>query len=142
MAVVELDILEFRMWFPGLTEDKITDELLDILWAQVCEIVGNTDGKSFAPYKPDAKPPVIERKVLLYYALCHLATLSLQGDQPGRVASASQGSVSTSFDLIKSESQAGQWWNQTRCGATYWMMTAKYRLGGRLFTSGFYHPWG
>lgn len=142
MAVVELDIQEFRSWFPGLTEDKISDQLLDVLWKQVCDLVGNTDADSFAPYDPTATPPIIERKVQLYYALCHLATLTLRGDQPGRVASASEGSVSTSFDLIKAQSQTGQWWNQTPCGSTYWMMTAKYRRGGRIYVSSHYHPWG
>lgn len=139
---VALDIEEFRQWFPGLTEEVISDTLLEILWQQVFSLFGNTDATSFAPYDPEATPPVIERKVLLYYALCHLATLSTRGDQPGRVASASEGSVSTSFDLIKSESQTAQWWNQTPCGSTYWTMTAKYRRGGRIYVSSDYHPWG
>lgn len=139
---VALDIEEFRQWFPGLTEEVISDTLLEILWSQVCSLIGNTDATSFAPYDPEATPPVIERKVLLYYALCHLATLSTRGDQSGRVASASEGSVSTSFDLIKSESQTAQWWNQTPCGSTYWTMTAKYRRGGRIYVSSDYHPWG
>ena len=99
---VALDIEEFRSWFPGLTEAVINDVLLGVLWDQVGAIVGTTDADSFAPFDPDATPPVLERKVLLYYALCHMATLSTRGDQPGRVASASEGSVSSSFDLIKS----------------------------------------
>lgn len=139
---VELDIEEFRKWFPGLTEEAISDVVLDVLWQQVCALLGNSDATSFAPYEPDATPPVIERKVQLYYALCHFATLSTRGDQPGRVASASEGSVSTSFDLIKSESQTAQWWNQTPCGSTYWALTAKYRRGGRLYCSSNFHPWG
>lgn len=142
MASVELDTNEFRNWFPGLTEDVISDELLQIFWDQACMLVGNTDSTSFAPYDPDAKPPKLDRKVLLYYALCHLATLSTRGDLPGRVASASQGSVSTSFDLIQSSSQTAQWWNQTQCGATYWTMTARYRMGGRLYVGSGFHPWG
>ena len=83
---VALDIEEFRSWFPGLTEAVINDVLLGVLWDQVGAIVGTTDADSFAPFDPDATPPVLERKVLLYYALCHMATLSTRGDQPGRVA--------------------------------------------------------
>lgn len=139
---VTLDIDEFRSWFPGLTETVISDDLLNILWTQVCSIVGCDDNDSFAPYNPDATPPVLERQILLYYALCHLATLSTRGDQPGRVASASEGSVSTSFDLIKSNSQVAQWWNQTPCGSTFWALTAKYRVGGRLYVQSDFHPWG
>ena len=142
MASVELNIEEFRTWFPGLTEEAISDELIQIFWEQAVMLVGNTDGTSFAPYDPDATPPRLERKALLYYALCHLATLSTRGDQPGRVASASEGSVSTSFDLIKSNSQTAQWWNQTPCGSTFWTLTAKYRVGGRLYLGNRYHPWG
>lgn len=142
MASVELDTNEFRIWFPGLTEEVISDELLKILWEQACMLVGNTDSTSFAAYATDATPPKLERKVLLYYALCHLATLSTRGDLPGRVASAGQGSVSTSFDLIQSSSQTAQWWNQTQCGATYWTMTARYRMGGRLYVGSGFHPWG
>lgn len=142
MASVELDVAEFRTWFKGLTEEVISDQLLGVFWEQACGIVGNTDGTSFAPYDPTATPPKLERKALLYYALCHLATLSVRGDQPGRIASASEGSVSTSFDLIKSNSQTAQWWNQTPCGSTYWTLTAKYRMGGRLYGQSHYHPWG
>lgn len=79
---VALDIEEFRSWFPGLTETVINDVLLGVLWDQVGAIVGTTDADSFAPFDPDATPPVLERKVLLYYALCHMATLSTRGDQP------------------------------------------------------------
>lgn len=139
---VELDIEEFREWFPGLTSCVISDDVLDVLWQQVCSLLGNTDATSFAPYDPDATPQVLERKVQLYYALCHFATLATRGDQPGRIASASEGSVSTSFDLIKSNSQTAQWWNQTPCGSTYWTLTAKYRMGGRLYGQSHYHPWG
>lgn len=145
MAVVELNAEEFRVWYPALTETRIPDELLEILFEHVCSIVGN-DEKSLAPYNPDAQPPVNDRKILLYYALCHMCTLHLRGieDQPGRIASSSQGSTSVSFDLMqsKSQSQTSQWWNQTQCGATYWAMTAKYRLGGRLYTTRKHHPWG
>ena len=142
MASVELDFEEFRTWFPGLTEDVIPDASLEVFWEQVCEFVGNTDEKSFAPYDPDATPPKNERKALLYYALCHFATLSVRRDQPGRITHASEGSVSTGFDLIQSTSQTAQWWNQTPCGSTYWTLTAKYRMGGRLYGQSNYHPWG
>ena len=40
---VELDIEEFRKWFPGLTEEAISDAVLDVLWQQVCALLGNTD---------------------------------------------------------------------------------------------------
>lgn len=146
MAVVELDYGEFRTWYPGITEEFVSDELLEVFWEQAQWWVGNTDSKSLAPYDPDATPPKTLRKALLYYVLCHLATLHMQGvDGPvGRIASASQGSVSTSFDLIrsKSNSEVAQWFMQTKCGANFWAMTASMRLGGRLYATKHYHPWG
>ncbi|MGJ1042649.1 DUF4054 domain-containing protein [Staphylococcus epidermidis] len=68
---------------------------------------------------------------------------SLPIDQVGRVASASQGSVSTSFDLPKSgNSAAAEFWNRTNCGMQVWLMLAPYRLGGRIYLSNHSHPWG
>lgn len=137
---VELELSEFRIWFPGLTETVISDELLEVLWEQAVVMVGDDDDNSFAPYNPPEKK---ERKILLYYALCHLATLATQpAGQPGRVQSATEGSVSTSFDLLKANSISAQWWLQTRCGAMYWQMTARYRYGGRVYAAKKSHPWG
>jgi hypothetical protein len=44
----------------------------------------------------------------------------------GRIASASQGSVSVSVDMPANPN--GAWFNQTQYGATYWQMTAPFRL--------------
>lgn len=141
MAVVVFDPEKFRKWYPHFSdEEKYPDELLDAYFLMAVEFVGNDDS-SIAPYNP---PLTTTREVLLYLATCHLATLDDNdlGTPVGRIASASQGSVSTSFDLIKGNSTSADWWLQTQCGARYWMLTAKYRLGGRFYTNNHYHPWG
>lgn len=141
MAVVELDIAKFRSMRPEFTEEVISDETITALWGFACELVGNTDEKSLFAYKPELN--VTTRAYALYLVLCHLCTLHLwPSGQPGRVASASEGSVSTSFDTIKTNSLTGQWWVQTLCGATYWSFSSAFRKGGRIYTGSNYHPWG
>ncbi len=142
MAAVVFDEDGFRAQFPGLSdEEKYSSELLAMCFDLACDLIGN-DAKSLAPYNPDKG--VTERERLLYLATCHLATLmGEETDSPvGRVASASQGSVSTSFDLIKTDTASGDWWNQTRCGALVWVMLQKYRWGGRFAVVKKRHPWG
>lgn len=76
-----------------------------------------------------------ERSILLNYIVAHLATLSGvltpagQGStatQVGRVASASEGSVSASMDMGQ-QSKNAAFWMQTQYGAMYWQATAQYR---------------
>ncbi len=126
---------------PGLTEEAISDAVLDVLWQQVCALLGNTDATSFAPYAPDATPPVLERKVLLYYALCHFATLAT-----GRSAGPRRKRIRRlRLDELRPNQERladGAVVDADSCGATYWMMTMKYRRGGRLYFSSHYHPWG
>ena len=62
--------------------------------------------------------------------------------QQGRIASASQGSVSTSFDLLKANSLTAQWWLQTPCGTQFWIMSQSYRKGGRVYISKHFHSYG
>lgn len=76
-----------------------------------------------------------ERSILLNLLTAHIATLSgilapggagSTASQVGRVSSASEGSVSASFDAgTVYASQA--WFMSTQYGAQYWMMTSKYR---------------
>lgn len=76
-----------------------------------------------------------KRARFLNLITAHLATLDGiltprgQGSQAGRVgrlASASEGSVSSSFDN-GSQSANAAFWQQTQYGSTYWAVTAPYR---------------
>ena len=139
---VELDIEEFRKWFPGLTEEAISDAVLDVFGSR-CRAPrkhGRDELRAVRPGRDAASARA--QGLALLRALPPFATLATRGDQPGRVASASEGSVSTSFDLIKSDSQTAQWWTQTPSRCDLLMMTMKYRRGGRLYFSSHYHPWG
>jgi len=73
------------------------------------------------------------RRSLLYLLTAHIATLmgvlsaSNTPAPAGRLASASEGSVSTSFDFPSNPSAA--WFNQTQYGSMFWMATARFRSG-------------
>ena len=142
MAVVIFDPENFRTLYPAFSDEtKYSNELLTEYFGMAAEFVGNSDSTSFAAYDPENH--VYLRKRLLDLVMCHLLTLDENMTGPvGRISSASQGSVSTSFDLLKTNSYVGDWWAQTRCGAQYWIMTARYRVGGRFYGGSNYHPWG
>ena len=70
-----------------------------------------------------------------YLATAHIAQLmqgsSLQpaGATVGRIASASEGSVSVTLDMPEPNSALEGWWNQTKYGAMVYAMTAQFRVG-------------
>ena len=135
MTPFKLDLPTFRKMYPGLTEDVISDGELLTLWGVVDALLG--DGEGNFPY------PESSIQTILYAALCHLATLETNGmNQPGRIASATEGSVSTSFENIKIQSEVGEWWNQTKCGALFWVLTKRYRVACRFYGGQKFHPWG
>lgn len=142
MAVVVFDPEKFRSIYPAFSDEtKYSNEYLQNYFDIAAEFVGNTDSTSFAPYDPDKN--IFLRARLLDLVTCHLLTLESQpAGQNGRISSATQGSVSTSFDLLKANTFVGDWWAQTRCGAMYWVMTARFRIGGRIYPGNRFHPWG
>lgn len=144
MAAVEFDYGEFLRRFPKMAAaaaaGTLTEEYATEVWGVVAGWLGAGDESPY-PYDP---PRSVLRKTLLYLATCHLISLGLMPEgQEGRLASASQGSVSTSFDLVRANGLIAQWWLQTPCGSQYWVMSAPWRLGGRVYRGGHtYHPWG
>ena len=120
MAVVTLDISEFRTLYPQFADSvTYTDAEITAQFDIACTLINNTE-QSYIPYIP---PRIVMRKRVLYAAVCHLLTLSGQGaEQTGNITSASQGSV---------------------CGQLVWMLLTPYRVGGRLYTEyPDYHPYG
>ena len=117
MTPFKLDLPTFRKMYPGLTEDVISDVELLTLWGVVDALLG--DGEGNFPY------PESSIQTILYAALCHL-----------------EGSVSTSFENLKIQSETGEWWNQTKCGALFWVLTKRYRVACRFYGGRKFHPWG
>ena len=143
MADVVLDIADFRERFPQFDDEtKITDAVIQTQWYAVAALCGVTDAESAFPYMPDAEPPVYTRKIALYFALCHLLTIQGWGaGQTGPITNASQGSVSTAFQLMQGKTTTESFWLQTSCGARYWMMLKPYIMRGRAYISRGFHPW-
>lgn len=141
MAVYEFKVSTFRSEFPAFADDvKYPDGEITSAYDVVVSFFDNTDSSVF-PYDPEHGE--YTRKRLIDFAVCHLLTLNDQPlDQPGRIASASEGSVSTSFDLMKTNSVTGDWWAQTRCGRLVWLLLAPFIYGGRIYVRNKFHPWG
>lgn len=75
---------------------------------------------------------LFQRTILLNLAVAHLAYLGgvlnpSQANTVGRVASATQGSVSVSLDYDAKGGLGAAFWNQTSYGAQFYMMTLSFR---------------
>lgn len=135
MVFYELDDAAFRAAYPAFTEEAVSEEKLAASWEAVKVLLG--DGEGNFPY------PEKKLQTILWAALCHLLTLDMSElNQPSRIASAGEGSVSTSFDNLQAKTETGAWWNLTKCGALFWVLTMPYRTGAKLYYSKNYHPWG
>ena len=141
-TVVVWDQADFLTYYPQFSEN-ITAEQFTALWEMANTLVNNTTSSPI-PYDPDNG--VYIRKIVLYAVVCHLATMSLWGasGQSGPVASASEGSVSVSFQIptLPGGGVTAQWYNQTPCGRTAWMFLRRLSLGGRYYCAPNFHPYG
>ncbi|HFC6390697.1 TPA: DUF4054 domain-containing protein [Neisseria lactamica] len=118
MPAVVFDKARFQTAYP---EVRAADAQLEMWFAQAESLLDNT-GRSIVK-KPE------EREMLLFLLVRHFAALNeraAQGGLVGRIASASEGSVSVSADMGAVGGNAA-WYLQTPHGATYWQLTAKYR---------------
>lgn len=118
MSAVVFDKARFQTAYP---EVRAADAQLEMWFVQAESLLDNT-GRSIVK-KPE------EREMLLFLLVRHFAALNeraAQGGLVGRIASASEGSVSVSADMGAVGGNAA-WYLQTPYGATYWQLTAKYR---------------
>ncbi|HDI3034397.1 DUF4054 domain-containing protein [Cronobacter sp. EKM101R] len=122
MAVVTFDIEAFCERYPQFS--RVCDPLLNAYFVEATTLLDNTD---CSPVQD-----IAERAVLLNMLVAHLAELNGGAGGKGasglvgRVASASEGSVSVSTGDVPT-SAASWWYLQTPFGAAYWNATAKYR---------------
>lgn len=137
MAVVAFDSQAWLEVYPEF-KGKITDAQLQFCFDLACQILDNTDA-SPVPYDPDKG--IETRRILLWLLVCHIAALALRPvGQAGTLTSATQGSVSTGFQLPNFLN--GQYFNQTPCGQSYWQTVKKFIIGGRYYDIKKFHPWG
>jgi len=113
---------DFRAMFPVFTDPPFTDGMLQAAFDISTTFLRN-DGSS--PVKT-----VALQTRLLYMLTAHVSVLLYGADGTGaslvgRVASASEGSVSVSTDFPQNPNSA--WYTQTQYGAMYWQATMAYR---------------
>lgn len=108
----------FKQRYPEFA--GVSSELLGLYFDESTLIISNTDRSRVKDEK--------ERRILLWLLVAHKAQLASnkQGGLVGRIASASEGSVSVSAD-IGPVTNTQAWYIQTQYGAEYWTATAKYR---------------
>ncbi|MEX5413405.1 DUF4054 domain-containing protein [Atlantibacter hermannii] len=122
MAIVVFAISAFRARYPEFA--SVSDDLLNAYFAEATVYLNNTDCSPVTD--------VDVRAVYLNMLVAHIAAMNsgVGGQAPsglvGRVASASEGSVSVSLADVP-QSQASWWYLQTPYGAAYWQATAAYR---------------
>lgn len=118
-GVVVFDAAEFRELFPTI---HATDAQLGMFFRMATGFLSNTPCSIVKDLD--------ERKDLLYLLTAHIATLNANVESGnsavGRVASASEGSVSISLDYGTLGNNE-RWYLQTPFGANYWQMTKRYR---------------
>ncbi len=115
------DITKFRTVYPQFA-DKPPDASLEFMWQNALIISG---------IEQDSRIPEAEKENLLFMLVCHLATLADRGSA-GAMTSAKQGEVQVSFATPTATGDAA-WYNTTPCGAAYWQIIKRYRLGGQWF---------
>lgn len=124
MAIVAFVPADFKAAYPEFV--LIDDARCTIMFTMAAQaILDNTDNS-----------PVMAldyRTQLFWLLVAHLLTLFAIGadgsERPvGRVDTATEGSVSVGFAYeLPAGSAMAAWFNQTKYGALYWMMTAQYR---------------
>lgn len=124
MAVVTLDIASFRAMYPEFS--NVSDAILPFLFDQSTDYLNNTDYSLV--------DDVVKRERLLYMLMAHLAYVRYGDNRKrggsgmvGRIASATQGSVSVSSDLGPIEFRYA-WYTQSPYGMDFWQATKVYRM--------------
>ena len=127
MVAVAFDYNEWSAAYPALA--VYTPAPVAAVYFDVATAICDNGDCSLVPYDPTAVPPVNTRKTALYLLVSHMSELGspARGGLSGRIASATQGSVSVSTEL-KAQDKAW-WYTQTNWGATYWTMTGIFRTG-------------
>jgi uncharacterized protein DUF4054 len=123
MAVVTFDLTAFRARYPQF--NTVDPDLLGLYFVEAGLYCNNTDTSPV--------DNVTLRSMLLNMLTAHIAALnSGENGQPpsplvGRLAQATEGSVSVSTDVGAVVAGSEAWYAQTRYGWAYWQATRSFR---------------
>jgi len=121
VAAAVFNWADWSALYPELVAAGVTEQYATALFnGPASLLVDNTDASIITD--------VGKRTTFLYMAVAHLAKLQGPGSSGnvGRIASASEGSVSVSFDYAGAGANSA-FWLQTQYGALYWQVTAPFR---------------
>lgn len=134
MAVVTFDPTAFKAAYPEFiaVSDARTTTMFTIAEQSILDNTANA--------------PVMDmdyRTQLFYMLVAHMLLLFgtsdtpvLNNAPPGRLSSATEGTVSSAFEYILPPGSAmAAWFTQTKYGALYWMATARFR-SVRMYANG------
>lgn len=122
MGIVTFNLAGFRSRYPEFA--SVPDDTMTAYFTEATIYLDNTDASRVQD--------VTIRSVLLNMLTAHIAALNsgvngnAASDLVGRIASASEGSVSVSADMGPTTGTSA-WFLQTKYGAAYWQATAPYR---------------
>ncbi|MBI0164796.1 DUF4054 domain-containing protein [Snodgrassella sp. M0351] len=118
-GIVQFNLLKFRKLYPKISA---TDDQLSMFFVEASMSCNNTEHSVIHDLQ--------ERELLLFLLTAHIATLQQRIDSGneavGRIASASEGSVSVVLDNGQTK-DSEKWYQQTPYGARYWVLTKRYR---------------
>lgn len=124
MAVVVFDPAAFVARYPEFA--SVNPTVLGMYFAEATLYLDNTDCSRVTD--PG------QRALLLYMLTAHVAALNGSGVNGagasgvvGRTSSASEGSVSASFEYAVANNGLEAFFQQTQYGAAFWAATARYR---------------
>ena len=121
MPSVIFEVAGFRARYPEFS--SVSDVLVSASFDEATMYLDNSETSIV---------PVIPRATLLNMLTAHVAALNfgVGGQAPnalvGRIASASEGSVSVSADMGPTTG-SNAWFLQTKYGAAFWQASARYR---------------
>ena len=121
MSSYLFDPSTFKLRYPEFA--TVSDELLAMYFSEACLYLDNGDTSRVVD--------LTERALLLNMLTAHIAKINSSGvgapNAPGRLSSATEGSISASFDFAPSKGGMQAWLYQTQYGVSYWAATARYR---------------
>lgn len=123
-GIVAFDYPSWIALFPEFSS-AVPAAMAQQYFSMACQYVANTP-VSVVPFVDAYNTPV--RANALNLVTAHIAALlgPNSNETVGRVATATQGSVSVSLDMGQT-SQNAAWWQQTKYGAMAWEMLKPYR---------------
>jgi hypothetical protein len=131
---------DYAAWLQAFPEFGYVSDTQATMYFNMATVANRNDGfgpvgGGLCPSNPNANAQaILIQTTLLNLITAHIAKLFAPSEsgQPtsdlvGRIANASEGSVSVQTEYPEATSDLAAWYTQTKYGAMYWALTAVYR---------------